>query len=252
MPPSVASHLSPRAPLVDKWRHYYPVYDRHLAPFVGRPVVMVEIGVYHGGSLRLFRDFLGPQARIVGVDNNPRCATLAGEGIEIRIGSQEDRHFLRALADSLPPIDILIDDGGHTMRQQRVTFEELFPRIAPDGVYLCEDLHTAYWPEYGGGYRRMGSFIEYAKGWVDQLHGWHGRGGAPQVTEFTRTVRGVHFYDSLVVVEKGPISAPERQIIGTPSFPPDSPPQHGWPRRLLGTGRLRLNQALARLRLPGV
>jgi hypothetical protein len=157
---------------------------------------MVEIGVYHGGSLRLFRDFLGPQARIVGVDINPRCATLAGEGIEIRIGSQEDRHFLRALTDSLPPIDILIDDGGHTMRQQRITFEELFPRIAPNGVYLCEDLHTAYWPEYGGGYRRMGSFIEYAKGWVDQ--------------------------------------------------------QHGWPRLLLGTGRLRLNQALARLRLPGV
>ena len=239
-------------PLMDKWQHYFPLYERHLAPYRGRPVVMVEIGVYHGGSLAYFRDFLGPEARIVGVDINPRCAALAGDGIEIRIGSQEDRGFLRALAASLPPIDILLDDGGHTMRQQRVTFQELFPHVAPEGVYLCEDLHTAYWPEFGGGYRRRGSFAELAKGWVDDLHGWHGRGGAPSVTDFTRTVRGVHFYDSMVVVEKAPMTAPVRQITGTPVFPPDVPPVHPWPRRMAGRGRLALNRMLARLRLPAV
>ena len=175
-------------------------------------------------------------------------AMCGGDATGIAVGFPRER----ALAASLPPIDILLDDGGHTMRQQRVTFEELFPHVAPDGVYLCEDLHTAYWPEYGGGYRRRGSFVEVAKGWVDDLHGWHGRGGAPSVTALTRTVRGVHFYDSLVVVEKAPMTAPVRQITGTPVFPPDTPPRHPWPRRVAGRARLALNRTLARLRLPAV
>jgi hypothetical protein len=87
---------------------------------------------------------------------------------------------------------------------------------------------------------------------VDDLHGWHGRGGAPSVTDFTRTVRGVHFYDSMVVVEKAPMTAPVRQITGTPVFPPDVAPVHPWPRRVAGRGRLALNRMLARLRLPAV
>ncbi|WHY97945.1 hypothetical protein [Peribacillus simplex] len=45
--------------------------------------------------------------------------------------------------------DITIVDGGHTMLQE-IIFEEMFPEISSNGVYLVEDLHTSYWEEYGG------------------------------------------------------------------------------------------------------
>jgi hypothetical protein len=55
---------------------------------------------------------------------------------------------------TIPNVDILIDDGGHTMKQQIVTFEVLFDHVKQDGVYLVEDLHPSYWKEFGGGYKR--------------------------------------------------------------------------------------------------
>jgi hypothetical protein len=42
--------------------------------------------------------------------------------------------------------------------------------VAGDGLYVCEDLHTSYWPEYGGGYRDARSFVEYSKTLIDHLH----------------------------------------------------------------------------------
>jgi hypothetical protein len=130
------------------------------------------------------------------------------------------------LAKTLPPIDILIDDGGHTMEQQIRTYEALFPLIQPNGIYLCEDVCTSYWPEFGGGYRRNGSFIEYSKNFIDAIHAWHTREPARlAVSDFTRTVRSVHFYDSVVVVEKGPASAPVHKRVGKASFPDYQPPK---------------------------
>jgi len=75
----------------------------------------------------------------------------------------------------VPRIDILIDDGGHTPAQQIATLEELYLHIQPNGVYVCEDLHTSFMPEYGGGYLRPGTFLEYAKGLVDNFYGWYSR-----------------------------------------------------------------------------
>ena len=62
---------------------------------------------------------------------------------------------------------ILIDDGGHTMEQQIVTFEELYDHINDGGIYLCEDVHTSYLEKFGGGYQKEGTFIEYSKKIID-------------------------------------------------------------------------------------
>ncbi len=190
--------------LINKWRHYFAVYDRHLSRFRGGDVHLLEIGVRHGGSLQMWKDYLGSRARIYGVDIDPDTRGLEDEQIEIIIGDQEDREFLRQLAHRLPRIDILLDDGGHTMAQQINTFEVLFPHIAGDGIYICEDTHTSYWAAFGGGYRRRGTFIEYAKALVDQLHAYHNQDGVQgwTVTDFTRAVESMHFYDSMVVMEK--------------------------------------------------
>jgi hypothetical protein len=120
---------------------------------------------------------------------------------------------------AVPRIDILIDDGGHTMQQQIVTLEELYLHIQPTGVYLCEDIHTSFIPEYGGGFRRPGTFLEYAKGLVDNLYAWYCR--EPErlaVNPFTLSTFAAHFYDSVLVLEKRPISQPQTSMTGTPSF----------------------------------
>lgn len=206
--------------VIDKWLHYFDVYDRHFSRFRGTDVHVVEIGVFHGGSLRMWRDYFGPKARIYGVDVNPDCRVFAAEGFDIHIGDQADRRFLRELRDRIPRIDILIDDGGHTMVQQRRTFEELFPHVSTTGVYLCEDTHTSYWPEWGGGFRRRSTFMELAKDMVDWLNAWHSQ--QPDllaVSDFTRSVASLHFYDSIVVIEKAPRDQPAPGRTGIPLIP---------------------------------
>ena len=204
--------------LIHKWHHYFEIYERHFARFRDREVNVLEFGVWHGGSLQMWKNYFGPRARIYGVDIEPACKSLEEERIEIHIGDQGDRKFLRSLRSSLPRIDILIDDGGHTMAQQITTFEELFDDISDEGVYLCEDTHTSYWPEYGGGLRRPGSYMEYAKRLIDQLNAWHTRepGFAPD--DFTLSARSIHFYDSVVVIEKHLMEPPRHSKTGSPSF----------------------------------
>lgn len=205
---------------IQKWKHYFEIYERHFARFRGTDVHVVEFGVAHGGSLQMWKLYFGPSARIFGVDINPHCKKLEQEQIEIFIGDQEDRSFLKSLAKQIPRIDILIDDGGHFMPQQINTFEELFPHIDGKGVYLCEDLHTSYWPGWGGGHKKRGTFIEYSKNFVDCIHAWHS--AQPRrlsVTEFTKTVYSLHYYDSILVIEKRPIEKPFALTTGTLEIP---------------------------------
>jgi hypothetical protein len=216
--PLEAYFLANEGRLLHKWMHYFEIYHRHFEPFRSSKVTLVEFGVFHGGSLQMWKDYLGPQARIVGVDINPACKSLEGDQIEVVIGDQDDRAFLRALRDQTGPIDILIDDGGHRMSQQIATFEEMFPAVRDGGIYLVEDLHTSYWEDYGGGYQVPGTFIEYAKELVDQLHAWHSRDERLGVTQYTRQIRGMHFYDSVLVLDKAAVPEPEVRMTGKPAY----------------------------------
>lgn len=207
---------NPGGRLVDRWRHYFDIYHRHFADLRGQSLTMIEIGVFNGGSLRMWRDYLGPQATIVGVDINPDCQQFAEPGIDVVIGDQGDRSFLRSLADRYPGFAILVDDGGHHMHQQIATFAELYPRLRSDGIYLCEDTHTSYAPRFGGGLRRPGTFIELAKSLIDQLNAFNSRDRtALAPDEFTRTTDSLHFYDGVVVIEKRQRTPPEEVAYGS-------------------------------------
>ena len=204
--------------LINKWHHYFDVYDRHFSKYRGRDIHILEIGVSQGGSLQMWKDYFGDRAKIYGIDINPLCKNLEEENIKIFIGSQTDRAFLKSVISSIPPIDILIDDGGHTMKQQIVSFEELFFKIKEDAVYLCEDCHTSYWYKFGGGYKRFGTFIEYTKNWIDSINAYHSKSWRLKVNEFTKSAGSLHYYDSIVVIEKTPIAKPYCSSTGTPSF----------------------------------
>lgn len=191
-----------------KWHHYFEIYDRHFNKFRNKEIVVLEIGILHGGSLQMWKEYFGPKAKIYGIDTNPKCKEFEEENVKIFIGSQSDRKFLGEIKKQMPPIDILIDDGGHTMEQQIVTFEEMFDYIKEEGVYLCEDLHTSYWEEYGGGYKNPNTFIEYSKNFIDYLHAFHSPTNKLQVNSFTKSAHSLHYYDSILVIEKRKIEKP--------------------------------------------
>jgi hypothetical protein len=225
--------------LIHKWRHYFEIYDRHFSRFRGTDVHLVEFGVAQGGSMQMWKHYFGPKARIFGVDINPNCRQAAEDQVEIFIGDQADRKFLQSLAARIPRMDILIDDGGHTMKQQIHTYEELFPHIDPHGVYLCEDLHSSYWPKLGGGYKRRGTFIEYSKNFIDQLNAWHSlQPRRLRVGELTRTAHSLHYYDSILVIEKRPIPKPINVRTGTRGIPNLVRPPHFLKRIEQGFKRL--------------
>ena len=201
--------------LIHKWNHYFDIYERHFNKFRNKEVVILEIGVSYGGSLQMWKEYFGGKAKIFGIDINPKCKELEEENIKIFIGSQSDRKFLRQVKKSIPKIDILIDDGGHTMNQQIVSYEELFSHIKDDGTYLCEDLHTSYWLKWGGGHKRMGSFIEYSKNFIDYLNAFHSEQKNLKVNSFTKSVDSIHYYDSIIVIEKRKVKEPFHEKTGT-------------------------------------
>jgi 23S rRNA U2552 (ribose-2'-O)-methylase RlmE/FtsJ len=208
--------------VIDKWDHYFDIYERHFSKYQNKDIVVVEIGIYHGGSLQMWKHYFGDKAKIYGIDINPNCKQAEEKNIKVLIGSQSDRDFLKKAINEIPPIDILIDDGGHTMQQQIVSFKELFGHIKPDGVYLCEDLHTSYWEIYGGGFKRKGSFIEYSKNLIDELNAFHSREDSFKISSFTTSVNCMYYYDSVLVIEKKPRTKPlslKTGIIEIPGMP---------------------------------
>lgn len=204
--------------LIHKWNHYFDIYERHFHKFRNKEIVILEIGVSQGGSLQMWKEYFGDKATIFGIDIDPRCKELEEENIKIFTGSQSDRKFLREVKNSIPKIDILIDDGGHTMKQQIVSYEELFDHVKDDGIYLCEDLHTSYWLTYGGGHKRRNTFIEYSKNFIDYLNAFHSEQSSLKVNSFSRSVDSIHYYDSIIVIEKRKIEAPFHEKTGSISF----------------------------------
>lgn len=100
------------------------------------------------------------RAVIFGIDIDEACRQYDGIHGQVRIGSQDDPAFLEKVISEMGGIDIVLDDGSHTMRHVRRTLEIAFPKVSPGGVYMIEDLHTAYWPKYGGGAWREGQFFQ--------------------------------------------------------------------------------------------
>nr|NQU89843.1 class I SAM-dependent methyltransferase [Bacteroidota bacterium] len=202
-----------------KWSNYFEIYERHFSRFRKKPITLLEIGVGYGGSLQMWKSYFGKKAVIIGLDIDPICKSSEENQIEVHIGSESDRVFLNELKDKIPQLDILIDDGGHMMDQQITGFEELFSHVKENGVYLCEDVCTSYWEEFEGGYKRANTFIEYSKNFIDYLNAYHSRENTLTVNEFTKSVKSIHYYDNVLVIEKGRTEQSQSLISGIIRYP---------------------------------
>ncbi len=186
-----------------KMEHYLELYDELLTGWQGRDVSFLEIGVYKGGSIPMWQEFFGARSRLTFCDIDPACLDLALSGTQVEIGDQADPAFLDRLGATHGPFDLIVDDGGHKMHQQITSFRHLWPRLKDRGLYIVEDVHTSYWPGFGGGLREPASFIEFAKDLIDQMHSWYTEDDAAfPLHPLAREIGGIRFHDSLVVIDK--------------------------------------------------
>ncbi len=195
---------------INKWLHFFDIYERHFARFVGKAPTMLEIGVLGGGSLQMWKTYFGPGAKIVGLDLDQKCSEFAEDQIDVVIGSQDDPKVLDDLLNRYS-FDIVLDDGSHQMDHLSKTFTHLYDQLSPNGVYMLEDLHCCYFEGYGGGYKKPGTFLEIVKDCIDQLHATYNSDA--KVDTFTRSTFAIDIYDSIVAFEKAPQA--ERQKLRT-------------------------------------
>nr|QBK90508.1 MAG: methyltransferase [Pithovirus LCPAC104] len=196
--------------IINKWIHYFDIYHNHFRKIRDSAssddkVNILEIGVGEGGSLEMWRDYFGAEkCHIYGIDNNLNVKEIEKnyDNIKIFIGNQEDSNFLDYVIKQTPKMNIIIDDGGHFMNQQVVSFNKLFVHVKEGGIYLCEDCHTSYWEEYQGGYLKNNTFIEHSKNSIDSINAYHSRNKYLKVNDLTKTCCGIHFYDSIVIYDK--------------------------------------------------
>jgi hypothetical protein len=96
----------------------------------------------------MWREWLGPKARIIGIDLNPDAKKWSESGFEIYIGDQGDPNFWRETLPKIGKIDAFLDDGGHESFQQIVTIQELINHVHNNSVLVVEDTFTSFMNDF--------------------------------------------------------------------------------------------------------
>lgn len=175
---------------------YVDIYDKHFTSLRDQKLNILEIGVQYGGSVEMWRDYF-PHSHITGIDIDRMCKMHAGKRVSIKIGDQTDTVFLSQFTN----YDIIIDDGGHTMNQQQTSFECLFPLLNPGGIYVIEDLHTSYWPEF---LDKAPTTMEYLASLTHSMNSAASRSGRAEGRPAieSRGISEMHFYPSMCFIYK--------------------------------------------------
>ena len=156
----------------DKWLHYFDIYKENFSKYKNKKITILEIGILNGGSLKMWKNFFSPDSTIAGIDIISKCKKYEKNNIKVYIGDQTDKNFLSSVIKGIGKPDIIIDDGGHTCNQQIISFDYLFKHLNNQGIYLVEDTHTSYHPDFQD--RQDGlTFMDYAKSLSDQLNLWY-------------------------------------------------------------------------------
>ncbi len=165
------------------------------------------------------RDYFGPQTRIIGMELNPDALRWHELGFEIHTGSQSDPAFWKQFFDSVGPVDLVLDDGGHTYEQQISTVHYCLPHLKDGGMIAIEDTHTSYFKDFG--YPSRYSFIEWVKVLIDNInsrfHSVHASG-----LDYRNSIHSIEAFESIVAFKinrAACISGQARQSLKTPAAP---------------------------------
>jgi len=182
-----------------KWSNYFEIYENILKKFVNKKVTLVEIGIGDGGSLFMWRKFLGKRAKIIGIELNPEAKKLEKYNFKIFTGDQSDPEFWKNFYKKNGKIDILIDDGGHTNIQQITSFMESINYINDNGVIIVEDTHTSYMNYKGFKNPSKYSFINFSLNIIENIQRRN-----PMLKKkmniISEKIYSIEYYDSIVSI----------------------------------------------------
>lgn len=184
--------------------HFLKIYEDYFKNLKNKKINILEIGVHEGKSLMIWKEYF-PKANIIGIDlksynfNINRIFTFQGD--------QTDINFLLGVSRKFKKFDIIIDDGSHVCSHIIKTFATLFDFLREDGLYICEDLQTSYWPRYGGSrinLNKKNTSLSFFKTLVDS--GNYESYDRPfyKKSKFDGKIKFVHFFQNLVIIKKGP------------------------------------------------
>jgi SAM-dependent methyltransferase len=132
---------------------YIEKYERHVGHLRNNNVKILELGVFHGGSLLMWEEYFA-KGLIVGLDMSPNPLKEMPERVRFYQGSQDDDALLDRLSQECAPdgFDIIIDDASHIGTITRASFRNLFMKhLKPGGIYVIEDWGTGYWSSWPDG-----------------------------------------------------------------------------------------------------
>lgn len=211
------AHRHDDAKLLNKFSHYFPIYERELYDQRNKSLTILEIGVSQGGSLQMWRRFFGPYSTIIGIDINERHKKHEEDGIHIRIGDQSNKKFLNSIIKEFGIPDIIIDDGSHEMEHVIKSFQYLYPKLPKNGIYIVEDLHTAYNKKFGGGLNSANNFVNISKDFIDQLYACDIE--SELIPDFiTYNTLNINFYNGIIVFRRGKPQPIIHEVVGNPDI----------------------------------
>tara|TARA_Y100001970_G_scaffold294053_1_gene446299 strand:+ start:4337 stop:5242 length:906 start_codon:yes stop_codon:yes gene_type:complete len=146
---------------------FFHVYEEIFQKFRNKEIIFVEIGVKRGGSLLMWRDWLGPKARIIGIDLDPNAKKLEEHGFEIFIGDQSSPDFWSHFFKTVGNVDIILDDGAHTNEAQIITTINCINHINDGGLLVIEDAISSFEKKFFNPQKY--SFLNYSKSLIDDI-----------------------------------------------------------------------------------
>jgi hypothetical protein len=178
-----------------KYKNYFHIYSQIFKKYINKKIIFVEIGILNGGSLFMWKNFFGKKAKIIGIDLNPNAKKLERYGFKIFIGNQADPLFWRNFFKKVGKVDIILDDGGHTNKQQIITTNSCVNNINDNGTLIIEDTHASY--QKGFGNPNKYSFINYSKKIIDDINYRF-----PQLGSFrfslNKSIYSIEYFESIV------------------------------------------------------
>jgi SAM-dependent methyltransferase len=211
-PPYVDLYQQHHGYVSDKWEHYPFIYEELIRPLLqgDRPVKLLEIGVQNGGSLEIWEKYLPKGSEIYGVDINALCQNLKfSEHVHFFCGDATKKEFIDQNFGG-QKFDIILDDGSHVCRDVIETLSFLFESyLADGGLYIVEDLHASYWPQWGGMLEAKDSSIGFLTALVNSLHyDYYEKlyelpdAFRESMATLNRLIKRISFYDSICAIQK--------------------------------------------------
>ena len=116
----------------------------------------------------MWQDYFGAASRLAFLDIDPNCKIFEVSGVAVEIGDQSDHGFLQNIAAKHGPFDIIIDDGGHKMDQQKASFNGLWAQLYDGGLYVVEDTHTSYWRALAAAFWPKKALSSFRRIWLTE------------------------------------------------------------------------------------